>query len=383
MIQRHEHSVTSRTIVVTGAVLLGGIGLLLLFQAILAPLLLIVTGIIIAEALRPAVEVLHRRGIPRGVAVLLVYLVIAAIAFFLLSYLLGPLIRQVSLLNANRAGYVAQAERELTRFQQSIRDSQILTPVRDQLNGLVNGTVHTVLVLPQQLFGGFIALLFLALLALFWLTATPQLTRLILSITPPPWHQTLREIFAEESRVLGGWVRGVLVNMILLGTLSAIALLLFDVRYALLLGVLAAVTQVIPYVGAWIAGIPAVGLAYLDFGPTKAAQVAVVYIILQQVAGVVFVPLVMHSTVRLHPLLTTCALLIGAALLGLAGAVLSVPLAAALQVPIAQVVIPALQRRAQQAGRDAGSPPTAPRRSNKEPLVKGNSPAWQYSPAAR
>jgi predicted PurR-regulated permease PerM len=196
----------------------------------------------------------------------------------------------------------------------------------------------------------------MALLALFWLSSTPTLMRLLLSVTPEHTHTTLLEILAEESRVLGGWVRGVLVNMALLGSLSAVALLLFDVPYALLLGLLAGLTQVIPYVGAWLAGIPAVTLAYLAGGPRHAAQVAAVYVVLQEVAGVVLVPLVMRSTVRLHPLLTTIALLIGAALLGLAGAVLAVPLTAALQVPIARVVVPALQRR---AGRQAGLVRTA------------------------
>ena len=345
---QHQHSIAPQSIVLAVGVLLGSIVLLLLVQAILGPLLLIITGIIIAEALRPAVEFLNRRGIPRGIAVLLVYLLLGAVTFFILSYLLGPLIRDANTLRTNLPGYITQAQQELTRLQTSLRDSQqLLNPLRDQLNGLLNGTVHMVLVLPQQLFTGFIALLFLALLALFWLTATRQMTQLIFSITPRHWHATLREVFVEESRVLGGWVRGVLVNMLLLGSLTAGVLLLFHVRYALLLGVLAAITQIIPYVGAWIAGVPAVALAYLDGGPTTAAEVAVVYVVLQQVAGVVFVPLVMHSTVRLHPLITTFALLLGATLLGLAGAVLAVPIAAALQVPISLLIIPALQGRAQ------------------------------------
>jgi predicted PurR-regulated permease PerM len=276
---------------------------------------------------------------------------LAAIAFVVLSVLLRPLLVQATSLERNLPLYAGRAQQELTRLQQSIRDTELLTPLGDQIRSLVAGTLRIALALPQQLLGAFITALFMALLALFWLSSTPALMRLLLSVTPEHTHTSLLEILAEESRVLGGWVRGVLVNMALLGSLSAVALLLFDVPYALLLGLLAGLTQVIPYIGAWLAGIPAVALAYLAGGPLHAAQVAAVYVVLQEVAGVVLVPLVMRSTVRLHPLLTTIALLIGAALLGLAGAVLAVPLTAALQVPIARVVVPALQRR---AGRQAG-----------------------------
>jgi predicted PurR-regulated permease PerM len=343
---RHEHSIAPRSVALGVGSLLGGVVLLLLVRAILGPLLLIAAGIIFAETLRPAVELLGRRGLPRGVAVLLVYLVLAALAFGVLSVLLNPLLVQTTTLVRHLPEYAGRAQQVLTRLQQSISDTQLLTPLGDQIKSLVAATLHIALGLPQELAGAFITALFIALLALFWLSSTPTLVQLVLSLTPPRHHQTMLEILAEESRVLGGWVRGVLVNMALLGSFSAVALLLFNVPYALLLGFLAGLTQVIPYVGAWIAGVPAVVLAYLAGGPIHAAQVAAVYVVLQEVAGVVLVPLVMRSTVRLHPLLTTVALLIGAALLGLAGAVLAVPLAAALEVPVARVVIPALQRRA-------------------------------------
>ncbi|GAC1395140.1 MAG: AI-2E family transporter [Chloroflexota bacterium] len=355
--RRHEHTVPARTFLLGIGILLGGIVLLLLIHAVIGPLLLIAASIIIAEALRPPVEALAGRGMPRGVAILLAYLVLGSIAFFILSLLLHPLLVQTSSLVHNLPTYAGRAQVELGRLQQSIRGTELLSPLSDQVRGLVGGTVHTVLILPQQLFGGFITLLFMAVLVFFWLSSTPALRALLLSVTPADTHATLLAVLAEQSRVLGGWVRGVLLNMVLLGSLSAIALLLFGVPYALLLGLLAGLTQIIPYVGAWIAGVPAVTLAYLAGGPVHAAQVAAVCIVLQQVAGVVFVPLVMHSTVRLHPLLTTCALLIGAVLLGLTGAVLSVPLAAALQIPVTRVVLPALQRRAAQT---RSRPPLAP-----------------------
>jgi len=96
-------------------------------------------------------------------------------------------------------------------------------------------------------------------------------------------------------------------------------------------------------------------LAYLTSGLTHAIWVLVVFVLVQEVSSIVFTPLVIHSTVQLHPFVVTCAFLIGGALFGFPGIVLAVPLAAALQVPVMRLLLPALQRRAHGGERGARS----------------------------
>jgi len=352
----HEHSLEPRGVVLAVSMLLGGVVLLFALRAIIGPLIFIAITIAVAEALRPPVELLHRRGIARGPAVLLVYGVIAAAVFLLASWLLAPFLAQAGGLIRDIPTYTGRIQSEISRLQTLMKDQHVPAALSDQINTLVARLLHTVIDLPQQIFNVFVTALVMAFLALFWLTSTPQLKELALSITPPRSHKMLLDICAEESRVLGSWLRGSLINMALLGATMSTALLLLHVPYALLLGVFTALTQTIPYVGPWISGAPTVGLAYLKFGPAHAAWVLVVFVLVQEVSSIVFTPLVIRSTVRLHPFVVTCAFLIGGALFGFAGIVLAVPLAAALQVPIMRLLLPALQRRAR-AGEGAQPTP--------------------------
>ncbi len=353
VVASYRHSLEPRGVVLAVGVLLGGVVLLFVLRAIIGPLIFIAITIALAEALRPPVDLLHRRGIARGPAVLLVYGVIAAVVFLLASWLLAPLLAQAGGLIRDIPSYTGRIQSEIGRLQALMQDQHVPAALSDQINTVVARLLHTAIDLPQQIFNVFVTGLVMAFLAFFWLTSTPQLKELALSITPPRLHKLLLEIMAEESRVLGSWLRGSLINMALLGATMSTALLLLHVPYALLLGVFTALTQTIPYVGPWLSGAPTVGLAYLTGGPAHAAWVLVVFVLVQEVSSIVFTPLVIRSTVRLHPFVVTCAFLIGGALFGFAGVVLAVPLAAALQVPIMRLLLPALQRRAR-AGKGAG-----------------------------
>ena len=357
VVVRYQHGLDPRGVFLAVGVLLGGVVLLFVLQAIIGPLIFIAITIAVAEALRPPVELLHRRGIGRGPAVLLVYGVIAAILFLLLSWLLAPFLAQAGALIRDIPTYSGRLQVEINRLQTLMRDQHVPSALSDQIGAFAGRVLHTVIALPQQIFNVFVTGLVMAFLVFFWLTSTPQLKGLMLSITPPRLHKTLLELLVEESRVLGGWLQGSLINMALLGTTMAVVLFLLGVPYALLLGVFAALTQIIPYVGPWISVVPTIGLAYLTSGLTHAVWVLVAFVLVQEISSIVFTPLVIHSTVQLHPFVVTCAFLIGGALFGFPGIVLAVPLAAALQVPVMRLLLPALQRRAR-AGEQP--PPTTP-----------------------
>ncbi|MCA1597706.1 MAG: AI-2E family transporter, partial [Chloroflexi bacterium] len=249
---RYQHGLDPRGVFLAVGVLLGGVVLLFILQAIIGPLIFIAITIAVAEALRPPVELLHRRGIGRGPAVLLVYGVIAAIVFLLLSWLLAPFLAQAGALIRDIPTYSGRLQVEINRLQTLMRDQHVPSALSDQIGAFAGRLLHTVIALPQLIFNVFVTGLVMAFLVFFWLTSTPQLKGLLLSITPPRLQKTLLELLAEESRVLGGWLQGSLINMALLGTTMAVVLFLLGVPYALLLGVFAALTQIIPYVGPWI-----------------------------------------------------------------------------------------------------------------------------------
>ena len=151
-------------------------------------------------------------------------------------------------------------------------------------------------------------------------------------------------LFTDLGRTLGGWVRGTLVAMLLIGLLTALGLALLGVPYALLLGILAGLLELIPYLGPWISGAIAVVVTLLTVDPLKALQVIVLFIIIQEVEGNLVQPLVMSWAVHVDPLLVLIAITVGAEALGLIGAVIAVPVAGMAQVITQRVVAPAIRR---------------------------------------
>ncbi|MFI5277847.1 MAG: AI-2E family transporter, partial [Ktedonobacterales bacterium] len=163
------------------------------------------------------------------------------------------------------------------------------------------------------------------------------------------------DIFADMGRSLGGYVRGVLIAMLLIGVFTGAGLGILGVPYALLLGVLAGLTEAIPYLGPWLSGAVSVIVALVTVDPLKALEVVVLFLLVQQLEGNLVQPLVMSRSVHLDPLLVLIAILIGSELEGLMGAVLAVPFAALLQSLVTHAIAPAIRAS---SGRD--EPPPAP-----------------------
>ena len=119
--------------------------------------------------------------------------------------------------------------------------------------------------------------------------------------------------------------------MAILGTLIYIGLTILGVKYALVLALIAGLTEAIPFVGPFIGAVPAVFLAFLE-SPFKALLVLILYIVVQQLENNIIVPKVMQKTVGLNPIVVMVAILLGAKLAGVLGALLAIPIATAAMV---------------------------------------------------
>jgi predicted PurR-regulated permease PerM len=167
----------------------------------------------------------------------------------------------------------------------------------------------------------------------FWLVEHAQLQRYLLSFVPADGRAGARDAWNEIETRLGLWVRGQLTLMASMGVATGIAYSVLGVPGALLLGLIAAITEAIPLVGPLLGAIPAV-LVAATVSPQLALVVAGVYIVLQFLEGNVLVPTVMRNTVGISPFLVILSLLVGGAVGGLVGAMLAVPIAAAIEILI-------------------------------------------------
>jgi len=179
-----------------------------------------------------------------------------------------------------------------------------------------------------------------------WLVERPRIQRYTLAFLPAEQRAGARTAWNDVELRLGLWVRGQLTLMATMGVMTGIAYSLLGVPGALLLALIAAITEAIPIVGPLLGAIPAV-LVAATVSPELALIVAGIYVVLQFVEGNVLVPIVMRNAVGISPLLILVSLLIGAAAGGFIGAFLAVPVAASIE-----IILQRLQAREEPVAQD-------------------------------
>lgn len=188
-----------------------------------------------------------------------------------------------------------------------------------------------------RFFGGLASVVAVIVLAFYMLVEGPRVKAGFLALFPRVQRDSIGDVLSRIGAKFGGWIRGQLLLGIIIGTAAGIGMAAIDMPFVLLLAIIAGLTELIPMVGPILGAIPAVFLAL--FQPAwKLLFVIGWYAFIQQVEANFVVPRVMRAAVGLSPLLTIIALILGAKLLGAAGALLAVPVAAALQVIVGELV---------------------------------------------
>jgi predicted PurR-regulated permease PerM len=351
--QRHVTvTITARTLWLAAAITVTLLALWLLISHAMDSLVLLFIAIVIGEAIRPLVAHIERWRIPRPLGVVLVFLAVLVVFGGLMWLLVNPLVSQLGTFSANAPIYVTRLQRLVTTLSQALHTNSLVGQAIDALSSNVASTLQrtfpALLSLPLNIVTGGVGLLFSLVIVLtvtvFWLMSSHRLGTFVLSLFPISSRPQVKDVMDEVGRSLGGYVRGVLFAMFLIGVLTGIGLAILGVPYALPLALLAGLTEFIPYLGPWISGTVAVLVALVTVDPLKAVEVIILFIVVQQVEGNLVQPLVMSKAVNLDPLLVLIAITIGVQLLGIVGAILAVPLVAAMQVLVVRVIAPAIRR---------------------------------------
>ncbi|MHB8146644.1 MAG: AI-2E family transporter [Vulcanimicrobiaceae bacterium] len=160
----------------------------------------------------------------------------------------------------------------------------------------------------------------------------------ILAIVPPAHRPLVVKIVNDFDTVLGGFVRGQLTVAAIVGVLVTIMLLILHVHYAVLIGLVAGLFEIMPYVGAIAGAIPAVAIALFSNGWQNALFVVIGFVVINQIEGHFISPFVVSESVGLSPFFVFLALLAGGELLGIPGLLLAVPVAGLIRVLIVNLV---------------------------------------------
>ena len=325
-----------RAILVVLGIILAGIVLIEVVQAAQGILIWIFVAIFLALALNPGVDWLQQRGVARrGLAVAIVFvgaiLLIAAIA----ATIIPTLVSQVNDFVDAVPGYVEDLTAGRGKLGFLEREYQITERVREALEeggaGKLLGFSGTALAVTKGVVTAVIATVTIAFLTFFMLLEGPAWVERFYGLLPAAQQPRWRKIGTDIYRTIGGYVTGNLAISLIAGVVSTAVLLALDVPFAVALGLLVAILDLIPLAGATIAAILVTTVAFLD-ATTSGVIVLVFFILYQQLENHVLQPVVYGRTVQLSPLAVLIAVLIGAELAGVVGALAAIPVAGTIQV---------------------------------------------------
>jgi predicted PurR-regulated permease PerM len=296
-------------------------------------ILVVVVAALLAYALAPAVRLLNKI-MPRVVAILIVYLVVLSVISLLLYFIINTTIAQVTALIANLQVFLAPNSQQITQIvdflnRYGISQSQI-NGFLQQIIGQAQGFVGGVGPLLTGIFDAALDIIIVAVLSIYLLIDGARLKRWI--ERHAPIMQRGRTEFALNTleRVVGGYIRGQFTLSLLIGILVGVGMSIFRIPYAVLLGVLAFVLEFIPVLGTLTSGAICILIA-LSQGWLIALGVLIYFVLIHIFEGDIVGPRIVGRAVGLHPAVSLIALIAGAELFGVWGAVLAAPLAGMIQ----------------------------------------------------
>jgi predicted PurR-regulated permease PerM len=324
------------------------LGIILAAVAMVAFLFLawhVITWILIALflslALNPAVEFFERRGLRRSLASLVVFL-LALTAFAALGALLiPPLIDQIREFADAVPGFVEDltAGRGPLGFLQD--DYQIVDKVRDAIEsqgaGGVLGVTNVGLAVARGVVSFVVGIVTIAFLTIFMLIEGPRIVARFHDSLPenmkPRWERVSGDIY----RTVGGYVGGNLLISLIAGIGAAVILFALGSSYAIALAVLVAILDLIPLAGATLAAIIVATVTFIELGWVRGLIVIVFFVVYQQLENHILQPIIYGRTVQLSPLTVLIAILIGAELVGILGALAAIPVAGIIQAIVREI----------------------------------------------
>ena len=334
-----------------------------------------IVGLLLVYLLDPPVRWLARRGVPRILAILIVYLVtIVAIVEFL-NLTLRPLISEAAQFIEDLPALIEQFDAQLQRLADLYQGLNLPPAVREYIDTAIQalttvdasfdpGIFLPVVTSATSFIGSIFGYFLLPVWAFYLLKDRVRLLDTFDRALPATWRPDTWATLRIVERVFGQWVRGQLLLGLTVGVMTFVGLMVLSAlvdpifgRYAVLLSIIAGVLELLPIIGPIIAAVPAILLA-ATAGLEATVAAFILYLAVQQLENYLLVPKIQGDAVQLHPAVVIFALIIGGSLAGLLGAILALPVTSA-----ARDVVRYLFRRAgppedagslEELGRDLG-----------------------------
>ena len=304
--------------------------LALVFLYLIRDILMVVfVAIVIAAAINGPVSWLQRHKVPRLLGVIFIYLLLLLFLALIVTLIFPPLAEQIKQLAIYFPEFMEKIGLSVQEWWGKYRLEGNLQTFLDKISNKLAQATSSVFATIIGLFGGLLSAIIILVISFYLAVQEKGAKRFLVSLTPKEHQGYLAGLIERIESKIGGWLRGQLLLMLIVGLLTYIGLYFLGVKYALTLALIACLLEIVPYIGPILAAVPAVILAFFQ-SPFLALLVIILYIVIQQLENYIIYPQVMKKAVGLNPIIIIVAMLIGAKLMGILGMILAVPVTAAI-----------------------------------------------------
>jgi len=295
--------------------------------------LIVLAAIVIASALEPIIGFWQRRGVSRVLGAVVLYagvlLTLSAVVYFFVPPLLNDTATFLRQLSAVTNSFdISSITHGIIPLGNNVLSSADLL---NSISGGIATSTGNALGTLSTLFGGLTSFFLIVVFSFYFVVQETGVDDFLRIVTPVAKQSYVLHLWKRSQEKIGKWMQGQIVLALLVGVLLYLGLLILGVNYALLLAVVAGIFELIPVFGQYLAAIPAIIVGFSTGGPTLGFLVTGLYLIVQQFEANLIYPVVVKKVVGVPPILVILAMLIGFKLAGFLGALLGVPLAAAIQ----------------------------------------------------
>lgn len=302
-------------------------------------------ALLFSAALDPTVDKLQEYKVPRWLGIILIYIFVIAVLGIFISNLIPLIGSQIVDLASKLRAIVSGGNLDMPKildwaqpyfqsFFSEINKDVIIENLQSALTAMGDsfkqaaGNVFSVLI---AISNGVFNFLLILVLTFFMVVNESGIDEFVLSLFPSKYAEYISEKSKAIKQKVGYWLRGQLLLGVSIGLLSYIGFLILGVEYAPTLAIFAGITEVIPYVGpflAWIVSVPIV----LNQSPWLVLWVTIMFLIVQRLENDILVPLIMKKATGLSPILVIFAMMVGFQFMGIVGLILSIPIASTISI---------------------------------------------------
>ena len=292
--------------------------------------MILLLSVVIASAVQPFVSWFQKRGAPRLLGVLVLYLLLLGAVVTLSSLVLPSVLSDLS----NLTTYLPKVTNQISTSLDSVQEGSPkyfdfvseIQNILEVLAGYLQQFSQSAFNVAISTFGGLFSFIAVLVLSFYLSVMKNGIPNFLAAVVPERYEDYVNDLWRRVELKVGYWLQGQLLLALIVGLLVYIGLVLLGVKFALVFAIIAMALEILPVAGPVLAAIPAILMAFIQ-DPTLGLWVLVMWTVIQQAENHILVPLVLGKTTGLNPVVVMLAILIGWKLAGVVGALLGVPVA--------------------------------------------------------